>query len=143
VAEFESLSEVIRALKGWSETLPGRWSNVAADRSVAFGERHGSWFLQVAWSQDEVSRSAELALTNAGVTQDAVATAAYISVRASASTDSRFVVETLYEQRRAPTSVSREELAGLLESAITRALNYNSASLNEVYATGDRPSSLT
>ncbi len=70
------------------------------------------------------------------MTQDADATAAYISVRASASTNSRFVVETLYDQRRAPTRVSREELARLLESAVTRARSYNSTSLTEVYATG-------
>lgn len=103
---------------------------------MSAGERFGSWFLAITWLQDGLTKSAEIGVTNPDVVSDADADRAVITVRASASSERRFVVERLYERRRAVSRVDSDQLESWLTSAIERAIGYNAASLRDAYATG-------
>jgi hypothetical protein len=106
------------------------------DASVDFGERHGSWFLQLSWQEGDLWRSAELALTNPQATPDDLTITTYVTVRASASTDSRYVTETLYDNRRSSLRLWSDQLQSLLLTAVQRARGYNPGSLTESYLRG-------
>jgi hypothetical protein len=127
VPGFDSLMDQVAMLRSWSGNLPSGVGPLPPETAVSFGERHGSWFLRVVWRQDDLSRSAELALTNPEATPDGTAEVAYITVRATASTDSRFVDEILHDRRRASRGVSIEQLEAWLLSAVQRARGYTAS----------------
>ena len=96
----------------------------------------GDFFMAMDRQQGGLARSAELAFTNPEAMPDEVATRAVVSVRASASTEERFVAEILYQRSRASSRLSEDELLELLAAAVDRAAGYNGASLTEAYVTG-------
>lgn len=58
--EFEVVADPVARLKAWSSELP---ESLRADASlpeqrVRFGERHGSWFLSLQWSEGSLDRGA-------------------------------------------------------------------------------------
>jgi hypothetical protein len=135
--EFETLSEQIALLKQWSSQP----SQVLGDLNVVgaradFGERHGSWFLRLSWTADNLTRTAELALTNPTVARDNVANIAIVTVCASASSDERFVLESIYEGRRGVRRLHSDDLAGWLRTAVERAGNLSNRELSQTYLLG-------
>lgn len=135
--EFETLAEQVAILKQWS-ALPSR---VVGDLSVDgiradFGERHGSWFLRLSWAGDELIRTAELALTNATLAPDSEAEAAVVTVRATASSEERFVIENIYEGRRRVRRLNSAELETWLRTAVERASSLSNRELSQTYLLG-------
>jgi hypothetical protein len=130
-------------LKEWSQEIPPglraaaqRGADTAATQfDTVTGERHGSWFLELHW-RDELVRSALLALTNPSAVPDAATTRVVITARAAAASESRFVTETVFEQRRAISRVSSSDLENWLVAAVQRAQGYTLQSLAQAYATG-------
>lgn len=135
--EFETLSEQIALLKQWSSQPSQVLGDVELDGARAdFGERHGSWFLRLTWTTENLTRTAELALTNATVSPDNLADRAVVTVRASASSDERFVVEGIYEGRRGVRRLHSDDLAGWLRAAVGRAGNLSNRELSQTYLLG-------
>ncbi len=135
---FETVQQYADELKRWSQSLLDELAEATATdiRTVEFGERHGSWFLQVRWSDGDLSKSADVALTNPTSIPDSTAAVARLTVWASASNEVRFVRETLVDSRRTLRRLSTDSLRTYLLSAIQRADNYNVSSLTEAYVTG-------
>jgi hypothetical protein len=134
----ETLKEQEQLLADWEEQLPPQVRISLGDvaPTVRSGERHGSWYLRLQWRDDGMLRVAELALTNAEATPDASSRAAIVSVRAGATTDDLFVVETLYEQRRGLARLLEDFMADQLAAAVRRAATYTRTSLALPYQTG-------
>lgn len=136
--EFEVVADPVARLKAWSSEL---LESLRADASlpeqrVRFGERHGSWFLSLQWSEGSLDRGAAIALTNAEALGDAVAESVFISVQSSASSDERFVVESIYDRRRSVRRLEPSQLEGWLFAAIARSRQYTPTSLTSSYETG-------
>ena len=109
----------------------------ASNGSLSHGERHGSWFIGVSWSTGSgIQRSAEIALTNATALEDSRADAAFVSARASASTDAYWVSDMVYEQRRSVRRIDPIDLENWLRAAIELADSYTPAALTNAYALG-------
>lgn len=106
--------------------------------AVFAGERHGSWFLEVRWTAGELSRSAAVALSPPGAVPEGDATSAVLTVRSAASSDQRFVVETMYERNRALSRITLGDVETLFVAALTRAAEYSDRSLTMSYDTGER-----
>ena len=146
MADFEGLLDQVALLKRWSSELPREVRSavsppeVTADAdSVAqttSGERHGSWFLEIAWQIDSIAHSTTLALTNPTAIPDSTTTRVVVTATARASSTTRYVSETVFEQRRAISRISQAELQGWLLAGVERARGYNEASLNQAYSTG-------
>lgn len=128
-------------LEGWSERLPPQVLQSLADRNatVSFGERHGSWILRLSWVEGEIIRFADLALTNSEATPDDATNYGVITIRSAASTEDRYVVETLYERRRAVSRLPEDFLVDQLDVALRRATSYTTVNLTERYRTGGGP----
>ncbi len=135
--EFETLSEHAALLKRWSSQPSQLLGDLTVEGARAdFGERHGSWFLRLSWTTENLTRTAELALTNATVVPDGVAESAVVTVRASASSEERFVAETVYEARRGVRRLTSDDLAGWLRTAVERASNLSNRELSQPYLLG-------
>lgn len=136
--EFSALSQQVEFLKVYGSDLASRVRELVAVENVQMlsGERHGSWFLRARWQEGPLVKAAEIALTSASALPDDLASTAVVSVRASATSESRYVVETLYERRRGVSRVSSADLTDWLMSAAQRAADYTSASLVSTYSTG-------
>ncbi|HEY8112890.1 MAG TPA: hypothetical protein VII16_08480 [Actinomycetes bacterium] len=134
----ESLKEQQQLIAGWESDLPAqvrsRLGNLTP--TVRTGERHGSWFFRLEWVDAGVLRLAELALTNPESTSDDVTTAAVVSVRAGATTNERYVAETLYERRRGLSRLQEGFLADQLAAAVQRSTSYTNANTASEYQTG-------
>jgi hypothetical protein len=139
--DSDALVGQLELIKSWKQGLPPRAAELVAgiDARIDFGERHGSWFLRLIWEEGDLSKSAELALTNAEPTSDDVSESAVVSVRSSASSQSRFVAETVYENRRSMRRLSTDLLEDWLISAVERAAGYNDSSLLFAYDTPNVP----
>jgi hypothetical protein len=136
-AEFMTLDEQLALLKGWSSEQSHLISALELDGArTVFGERHGSWFLRVWWTADELMRSAELALTNATILPDAQADTVVVSVRATASSDERYVSESVYERRRSVKRLPSETLEEWFRSAVERAGAFSQRDLSSAYRLG-------
>jgi hypothetical protein len=135
--EFKTLDEQLTLLKGWA-SQPSRVVDALDldDSRAVFGERHGSWFLRVWWTSDDLLRVAELALTNATIVPDAQADTVVVSVSATASSDERFVTESIYERRRSVRRLPSETLAEWFRSAVERAGAFSQRDLSDAYRLG-------
>lgn len=142
---IETLKEQQQVLAGWSQRLPAQALQSLEDRNAtaSFGERHGSWVLRVFWVEGDIFRFADLALTNSEATPDDVTIYGVITVRSAASKADRYIVETLYERRRAVSRLPDGYLADQLVVALRRALAYTSVNLTERYRTGTERQSTT
>lgn len=136
--DFSSLKAVFTQ---WASELPARTRQALADRpaKARAGERHGSWFVSVTWTAEEILRSAEVALTNPGPSSDINARSVVMSGIAGATSQDRFVVEAFANSTRAISRLDTDELEELLLLAIARAENYAEASLSQHYLTGVNP----
>jgi hypothetical protein len=134
----ESLKEQQQLLEGWQHSLPPSVNELlqGRDPEVTFGEKHGSWVLRVSWVQAEILRIADIALTNTESTPDDVTTYAFITIRSAASTNEKWVAETLYERRRTVSNLPDDFLADQLVAAVLRAIAYTLVNLTESYRTG-------
>ncbi|MBL0749475.1 hypothetical protein [Nocardioides baculatus] len=134
----ESFKEQQQLLAAWGDDLPGQVRNSLGQlnpRTIS-GERHGSWFLRLEWSTSGLTRLVEVALTNPELTPDSATTSAVVSVRAAATTDERFVSETLFESRRSLARLQPDALADQLAAAIQRSRSYTNTNLVSTYVTG-------
>lgn len=134
----ESFKEQQGLLAEWEARLPGVVSEARGNEpsEVSFGERHGSWILSIAWHQADMLRIAELAITNPEAVPDDQTDAVAIEVRASATTDERFVVEKPYESRRSVKRIPDDFLALRLATAVRRAAAFTPQNLQQTYVTG-------
>lgn len=128
------ISEFRSTLESWKERRPPAIAQLDADVAINLGERHGSWFVEFAWTAAELHRSAELAVTNATGLDDSVATEAYISVRASASSETHWTATSIYERRRSLSRVSPDNLEGWILAAVRVASSYTPGALTDSYA---------
>jgi hypothetical protein len=136
-AEFETLSEQVALLKAWSAEPARVLADLNLDGVRAdFGERHGSWFLRLRLTADEVIRTAELALTNATMAPDNEAEYAIVTVRASASSDERFALEKIYEGRRGVRRLRTATFEAWLRSAVERANGLSNRERSQTYLLG-------
>jgi hypothetical protein len=144
MADFEGLMDQISLLKSWSGEPPTgvRLAAAPADSAARIeilsrsGERHGSWFLEMTWAADGLTRSAVLALTNPTALPDVTTARVVVTARAGASSATRYVSETVVDQRRAIARVSEGDFQAWLLAAVERARGYTEASLNQAYSTG-------
>ena len=135
--EFETFSEQVALLKQWSVQPSQVLGEVDVDDARAeFGERHGSWFLRLRWTTDELTRTAELALTNATLSPDNDAEFAVVTVRATASSEERFVTENIFEGRRGVRRLKSDALEGWIRTAVERANNLSNRELSHTYLLG-------
>lgn len=143
-ADFELLSQQLDFMRSWTTALPRRIAEATASirPKIEFGERHGSWSLRLSWMDGQLSKAAELALTDATdatvdlKVSDIPTETVVVSVRASATTNASYVCENIYERRRGVRGISRTQLERWFLSAIERAGDYNIASLVSSYSTG-------
>jgi hypothetical protein len=135
---IETFKEQRQALAGWPERLPSPVVEALPDVDpfVTFGDRHGSWVLRIAWVQAELIRIAGLAITNSEATPDELTNNAVVTIRSSASTEERYVVETLFERRRAISRLPAGFLVDQLATAVRRAGSFTSVNLTASYLTG-------
>lgn len=135
---IETFTEQRLAIASWSERLPSPVVEALPDASsvVTFGDRHGSWLLRISWVQAELLRMADLAITNAEATPDELTGSAVVTIRSSASTEERFVVETLFERRRTISRLPEDLLVDQLAAAVRRAGSFTSVNLTATYLAG-------
>jgi hypothetical protein len=144
MADFERLMDQFAVLKRWSTELPSGVRRAAllpdqtdaVDLQMATGERHGSWFLEMRWELDELVHIAVLAITNPTALPDTTTERVIVTARAGATTDTRYITETVVEQRRAISRMSETDLEAWLLAAVERSRGYSEASLNQAYSTG-------
>lgn len=128
-----TVSDVAERLLSWADQPPSVL-RVQSDqvKSVA-GERHGSWFVRLAWESGGMARAVDVAITNATALPDNVASEAYVSVRASASTEAAWVATPIYDRRRSLTRVTDEALLAWVATGASVASSYTQASLSVTY----------
>ena len=141
MAEQKTVLEFFAQLKeswGSIESLPGgvRDQVSGAEPSLTSGERFGTWFLEIVWLAEGLSRSASVGLTPAGARTEDASVQAVVTVRAAASSEERFIAENVYEQRRAVARLSVVDLESYWEAAVQRAAQYSERSLVSSYETG-------
>lgn len=131
---FAKLKEAWGSLDELPRGIRDRVSNV--DASLTSGERFGTWFHEIFWLADGLSRSASVGLTPVGARTEGEAVQAVVTVRAAASSDERFIAENLYEQRRALARIPVADLESYWETAVQTAAQYSERSLISSYETG-------
>lgn len=134
-----TVAEFRRILEAWKTRGRQAFIEVARDIQVSAGERHGSWFVELAWVSDGLHRAAELAVTNATGLDDLSATEAYISARASASSMTRWTSTSIYERRRSLARVSTDNIDEWLTAAVRVAASYTERSLTDEYLFRSQP----
>jgi hypothetical protein len=128
------ITELRSTLAGWKEQRPAVLAQLDEEIAVSFGERHGSWFTQFAWTASGLHRAAELAITNATSLDDSQADVAHISVRASASSDTHWIATSIYDRRRTLSRVGPDDLTRWLAAAVQVASSFTSGALTDTYA---------
>lgn len=144
MADFERLMDQVAVLKRWSAEPPPAVRRAAvlpdqadiADPQMSTGERHGSWFLEMRWEVDGLVHIATMAITNPTALPDATTGRVIVTALAGATTDTRYVTETVVEHRRAISRMSEADLEAWLLAAVERSRGYTEASLNLAYSTG-------
>ena len=86
MTDFETFSDQTSFLKQWASQRSRGFQRLELPRSrIDAGERHGSWFLRVLWHAGDLTRTAELALTNPESLPENASARVHISVRSSSS----------------------------------------------------------
>lgn len=127
-----TVKDLAGLLLGWAEESPSL-VEVARQANGSAGERHGTWFFRLSWNDEQLSRAVEVGISNATALPDSLSTEAFVSVRASASTDSAWVATTIYDRRRSLSRVSDEDLLAWMATAASVAVSYTRSSLSVPY----------
>jgi hypothetical protein len=128
-----TVSDVAAQLRAWSEQPPDAVAEAAREVRALAGERHGSWFVRLSWESGGLARAVEVAISNATALPDVIATEAFVSVRASASNETAWVAEIIYESRRSLARVSEQDLLDWMNTGASVAVSYTPGALTHTY----------
>lgn len=134
----ETFDDLLGLLGHWVDETPETFRRELGDRlfKAEGGERHGSWFFRLTWTEDGLAKIAEIFLTNPGPNPDSNANSVILSARSAASTQNRYVLEALTDEKRSIKRIRIEDLVSLLNATINRAIGYTETSLSQAYVTG-------